>query len=59
MKWLFFPNKRKNLRPFCSDVPIRFHALRTLGAGAAIENHENNENIGTDIKQATLNGSWM
>ena len=37
MKWFFFPNKRKNLRSFRTDVRIRYHALRALGAGAAIE----------------------
>ena len=37
MKKFFFPNKRKSLPPFRADVPIRFHALRTLGAGGAIE----------------------
>ena len=35
MKKYFFPNKKKNLSPFRADVPIRFHALCTLGAGAA------------------------
>ena len=35
MKKYFFPNKKKNLSPFRTDVPIRSHALRTLGAGAA------------------------
>ena len=37
MEKFFFPNKRKNLLPFRTDVPIMFHALRTLGAGAPIE----------------------
>ena len=46
IKQYFFPNKTKNLRPFCTDVPIRFHALRTLGAGVAIVSCENSENIG-------------
>ena len=27
------PNKRKNLSPFRTDVPIRLLVLRTLGAG--------------------------
>ena len=36
MKKFFFANKRKNLRPFRTDALIRFHALRTLGVGAAI-----------------------
>ena len=31
----YFPNKRKNLSPFRNNVPIRPHALRTLGAGTA------------------------
>ena len=35
IKYYFFPNKRKNLSPFRYDIPIRFLALRTLGAGAA------------------------
>ena len=35
MKKYFFPNKRKNISPFCADVPIRSHALRILGTGAA------------------------
>ena len=35
IKNYFFPNKRKNLRPFHTDVPIRSNAPRTLGAGAA------------------------
>ena len=34
IKKYFFPNKRKNLSPFRNDVPIRSHALCTLGAGA-------------------------
>ena len=59
MKLFFFPNKRKNLAPFCADVPIRFRALRTLGAGAAIENIENSKNIGIGIKQARLNRLWI
>ena len=29
------PDKRKNPSPFCTKVPIRSHAFRTLGAGAA------------------------
>ena len=37
MKQFFILNKRKNLRPFLTDIPVRFHALRTLGAGVAIE----------------------
>ena len=35
IKQCFFPNKRNNLSPFRTDVPIRFHALRTVGAGGA------------------------
>ena len=35
IKKYFFPNKRKNLSPFHTDVPIRSHAFHTLGAGAA------------------------
>ena len=37
----FSPNRRKNLSPFRTDVPIRPHTLRTL---------ENSENIGIGIK---------
>ena len=37
MKQYFFPQKRKNLGLFRTDVPIRFHVLCTLAAGAAIE----------------------
>ena len=35
MKKYFFQNKRKNFSPFRTDVPISYHALRTLGADAA------------------------
>ena len=31
----FFLNRKKNLSPFRTDVPIGSHALRTLGADAA------------------------
>ena len=37
VKQYFSPNKIKNLSPFYTDVAIRFHPLRTLGTGAAIE----------------------
>ena len=55
MKQYFFPNKRKNLRPFRADVSIKFHALGTFGAGAAQRNQENSQKIGIGIKQARLN----
>ena len=35
IKEYFFPNKKKKLSPFRTDVSIRFHALHTLGADAA------------------------
>ena len=36
MKKSFFPNKRKNQKnPLLTDIPIRFHVLGRLGAGAA------------------------
>ena len=33
IKKYFFPNQLKNLSPFHIDVPIRSHALRTIGTG--------------------------
>ena len=68
----FFPDKTKNLRPFRTGVLIRFHALSTLGASAAIKNHENSEkhwywyqigqtklfvDINIQLKQSTINSN--
>ena len=39
IKHFFFPNKRTNLIPFLTDVPIRFLILLTLGA-VAVRNRE-------------------
>ena len=54
MKKYFFSSKRKNLSPFCTDVPIRSHCSShsTSRCCKKQRNHETNENIGIGIKQA-------
>ena len=59
MKEHFFSNKGKNLSPFRTDVPIRSHALCTLGAGAA-RNREIMKPVRTLVLVSNrLNCSWI
>ena len=59
IKEYFFPNKRKNLSPFRTDVSIRPNTLHTLGAGAA-KNIEIMKPVRTFVLVSNrLNCSWI
>ena len=60
MKKYFFPNKRKSLSLFRTDVSIisHAHALRTLGAGA-VRNREIMKPVRTLLVSNSLNCRWI